>query len=102
MTDDERAEIRTWVGAEPTDAELDAIWARLEDVGDVVRAVLRRRLADLVASPASVTIPGEVSVNTAANIKALQDRLALVDDTYGPGGGLGLARVVPAPDMRPR
>lgn len=72
----------------------------LGSVAEVVRAVLRRRLTDLISQPASLTIPGDISVSRGANIKALQDRIAEVDAYYGVGGAL--ARVIPPPERRAR
>lgn len=105
MTELERELIRTWIGASPEDAELDVMYVTWdEDAEAVVRAVLRRRLADLINQPASLTVPGDIAINTAANIKALQEQLALLDriGIEGIDRGLAIARIIPAPDPQPR
>ncbi len=97
MTDDELELVRTWVGDTPSDAELQEIYARVEDLATVVRQVLRKRLANLLAQPASLSVPGEVSINNAANIAALQNSLDLLSRL----GIRGERSVVPARVVAP-
>lgn len=74
LTDDEFEQIRAEIGdaTPPTDLELDEIHDRVDSVGGVVYEVTSKRLADLLASPASFTVSGEYSQSTEANIKAYQ------------------------------
>lgn len=102
MTEEELAEVREWVGDQSTDGELNLLYERHGEVAEVVRSVLRRRLTDLITQPASINIPGEVGLNTAANIKALERRLEEVDEYYGPSGAGSFARVIPPPDRERR
>lgn len=69
-------EIRDEVGDTPPDADLQAVYDRVESVGATIYSVLARRLANLRAAPASFSISGEYSQNTQANIAALEAQLA--------------------------
>lgn len=70
--------IRTHVGGpSPSDIELDALYEAYGNVEQVVENVLATRLANLLSQPASFSVRrGQYSQNTAANIKALTDKLA--------------------------
>lgn len=86
LTTDELATIRAEIGdaTPPTDVTLDAIFVRVESVAGVVREVLSKRLADLLARPTSFTIPGDYSESRAGQIEALQKKLAALG-----GSGVG-------------
>lgn len=77
LSDGELAWIREYVGDLPADGVLiDTLNEEGVDTKEgVVRRVLTKRLANLVARPADFTVPGEYSQNTTANIKAIQDML---------------------------
>ena len=96
--------IREWVGDDPDDVELNRLLNEpgVGDRGAVVKRVLAVRLANLLAEPASMSISGEYSQSTAANIEALREKLAqlnasgaIVDDTTG-------VLVVGLPPIQPR
>lgn len=76
-TADELAAIRSEIGdAEPpTDSAIETIFDRLGTVGGVVYEITSKRLADLLASPASFTVTGEYSQSTEANIRAYSELL---------------------------
>lgn len=96
LTADQLAAVREEIGTAtpPSDADLDVIHERVGGLVGVVRAVWRVRLANLLATPASLNVPGQVGLNWGANIKAIQERLAELsrypDDSDDlPGGGPG-------------
>lgn len=95
LTSDELAVVRSWVGAEVTDAELNARYLRLGTITATVEEQLRYDLAVLMAQPARVTLPSGLSVSTADNIKAHQERLndflvnGDLDGVDTSGGGIG-------------
>lgn len=104
LTEAEIAWVREWVGDEPDDSTLLAI-INQDDVQTkelLVRRVLNTRLANLLAEPADLNVPGEISINTTANIKALQDKLAGLP-TVADVSGSALPTVVTVdPIPRPR
>lgn len=67
--------LRAWVGSEPADAVLAE---RLGRAGreEVALGVLRQRRADLLADPISYSIRGDITVNAADNLKALDALIA--------------------------
>ena len=96
LTEQELAWIRSKVGDDPDEIDLEDRYTRLGDVTEVVREVLSGRLANLLAAPASITIPGEYAQNTAANIKGLQEELAALGNL--PGVDESVVRIIePAP-----
>jgi hypothetical protein len=98
LSTDQLVDIRRQIGdtVPPSDADLNAIYDRTGDVDELVREVLERRLATLLASPAQFSVAGEYSQSTAANIEALRKQLGDLP------GGLTSVRVVEAPAPRPR
>lgn len=96
LSDDQRTWVRSHVGdAPPSDVELDAIFDRLASLAGTVEEVLRKRLAELLRQPASVSFPGKLSVNRAANIAALQKQLTAFIELAG--SVVTLPRVLPVP-----
>jgi hypothetical protein len=87
---DTLAWLRSQVGEEPPDAELAEIVDREYGAGspDPVKSaaqwVLRKRLADFVAQPATLSVAGEVSRSTGPNIAALRDQLGALDTVEAP------------------
>jgi hypothetical protein len=77
LTADERALVRSEIGdAEPpTTTELDEIHERRGGLVGVVREVWSKRLADLLAEPASFSVAGQYSESSGDNIRAIQERL---------------------------
>lgn len=67
--------IRDWVGSTPSDDNLADFYDDLGAKEAVAWRILSRRRADLLASPASVSIPGVVSRSNIENINALDDAL---------------------------
>lgn len=98
LTADELAVVRSYVGSEPADVDLEDIHDRVLTVKAVVEEILRRRLADLLAAPASFTVPGGYSQSTAENIRSLSESLARVGTELGEDGvGPATARIIPPP-----
>ena len=71
--------LRDEVGDSPETSELNEMFDRLGSVRDVAIAVLRRRRANLLASPLSTTLQGVASVNYSENVKALERRIAALE-----------------------
>lgn len=99
LTEDQIIEIRRSVGNQPDDDVLNDIYARTNDVDELVLEVLEIRWADAAnpALPANFAIPGEYSQDTRANIEALKAQVAAA------GGGVGgTVEFIPPPDPRIR
>ncbi len=102
------ATLRRAVGTrKPTTPELQDIYDRTRSITDTAREVLEQRLADYLARPASMNIPGEYGEDSQANIKALQQQLAILgdlDDTdpVDVDDGRGEVVIVSAWPLRPR
>lgn len=91
--------------------DLAVRYARLGSARAVALEVLRLRLADLIASPGSVTVTGVVAVSFTENIKALERQIALLESGEPPapddpdddgdgipdGYGFGVIRLVERP-----
>lgn len=92
------------VGDTPDDAALALVAARTDITTReaVVREVLSRRLANMLAAPASFTIPGEYGQNNSANITALQAQLDQVGGIGDGSSSLPTVNVVDPEDMRVR
>lgn len=90
LTDDQTAQVRTEIGdaTPPSDADLDLIFDRVGTVGGVIYEVTSKRLADLMADPASFSIPGEYSQDTRANIEAYRDILRRFSGSAPVAGGV--------------
>lgn len=102
MTVDQLAWLRSQVGTAtpPTDEDLDVYFDRLLTVEAVAEEILETRLADLLAGPASFSISGKYSENNAANIKALQDRLASLRVEFPAIGGSTVTIKYPVRSLR--
>lgn len=59
-------------------ADLEERIVRTGNILFAVREVLDGRLALLIDQPANLSVPGEISIGTEANIRALRERLALL------------------------
>lgn len=81
----------------PTDADLNARYDILADRSVVVREVLDRRLANLLATPSSFSVSGEYSQSVTDNIKATEAKIAALG---GSTGTLGMRIVEPEYDCR--
>lgn len=72
LTAENRVLVRGWVGAEPDDAALDALYDQFLNHDAVVDHVLRNRIATLSLEPSSVTVPG-LSISHGSDLQALQE-----------------------------
>lgn len=75
LGDDDYTVIRSWVGDEPTDDELEERFERLNKVNMVIEETMRRQLAVLISQPASTTLNDGTSISIDANIQALRETL---------------------------
>lgn len=75
----------------PDDGELEVAYARLGTVEAVAAEVIRGRLADLLAEPASFTVEG-YSENNAANIAALTKQSQRLDAAVSLAAGGSFSR----------
>lgn len=105
--------VREWLlsqlGRSTDLADLTARYARLGTGRAVAIEVVRERLAELLASPGSVSVSGVVSINVSANIAAYERQLAELlsgeppapDDPAIPDdeatGGFGVFQLVERP-----
>ncbi|MET8571776.1 hypothetical protein [Streptomyces sp. NPDC004783] len=90
-------------------ADLEVRYLRLGTARAVALEVLRERLADLRAQPATVNLSGVVGVGFAENIKAYERQIALLEDGQPPApddptdpdgsnlGGIGMLHLVERP-----
>lgn len=76
---DDLAAIREHVGSTPSDEDLGTQWDRLGTVEAVALSVLRARLADMLASPASLRVDGDYAEDHSANIRALEKQIARLE-----------------------
>lgn len=107
MDDATRQWLLDQLGTATDTALLDARYALLGSARAVALSILRQRLADLLAQPASVTVSGVVGVTYTENIKALERQIALLesgeppapDELEGSGGdeGFGVIRLIERP-----
>lgn len=100
LTPDETAFARAELGADVNLADVETRRNRSGSLAVAVLEVLRERLAALRSSPASVSLPGGLSVNNTANIAALEKQLAGLSLRLGLGDGV-LRQHQPRP-RRPR
>lgn len=77
LTPDQLSIVRAEIGdaVPPEDGDLDDLHEQYGGLVGIVRHIWKHRLADLLADPASFTVPGEYGQNTTENIKAIQKRL---------------------------
>jgi len=85
ITDAQYAAMRTWVGTEPTDDELQDRYDRLGNFDKVVLEALEYKLALLSEQPASLTVPG-LSISVGQNMTMLEAAIK----RFRSSGGLGL------------
>lgn len=97
--------VRSKVGSEPPDADLNARYDRLGSRADVAREVLSERKANMLVGPAKLDVDGEYSEDRTETIRALERALAdpelyddVGDDTTTPGD----VRIIPTAPRRRR
>jgi hypothetical protein len=82
------AAVQAWllaqVGTATDTADLEARYTRLGTARAVALEVLRGRLADLIQQPSNVNVTGVVSIGTAENIKALERKIAALENGEPP------------------
>lgn len=92
LTEDQLALARVELGTELNEDDLQERYDRLgNDLPLAIVEVLRQRLADLLAAPASFSTP-DYSQTTTENIKALVAQIAELNSAGS--GGLSVVRVV--------
>lgn len=77
--------MRQWVGTEPDDTVLEALYGVYDNYDKVILHVLNARLAELSLELGSVTVPG-VSVSHSSDLQALESLIKRFEN----GGGTGL------------
>ena len=77
LTDDQLALARVELGTDMDEDDLQERYDRLGDLTAAIAEVLRQRLADLLAAPASFNTP-DYSQTTTENIKALTAQIERV------------------------
>lgn len=77
--------IRSWVGSNPSDTDLETRFDRLTDAQLVALEVLRERRADLVSNPAQFAVSGDYSQSTGKNIDALDADIVRLERLTGTG-----------------
>lgn len=78
LTADEIAQIRRWVGTQPSDADLQVVHHRHQDPDSTALEILETRYAEMLNDPVQHSLAGEVSENWSKNIDSVRkliDRL---------------------------
>ena len=74
-----------YLGADGWDqSDMESRVARTGSLALAVREVLAARRAELLASPAAFTIPGELSINNTANLEGLDELLGTLPAAPAP------------------
>jgi hypothetical protein len=81
LTAQDLAYLQSELGTDVDQADLQARYDRLGSVVAVAAEVVKQRLATLIASPSSFTLPGVYSESNDSNIRALQQQQARLDGT---------------------
>lgn len=79
LSDADRATIRSHVGSEPSDADLNEAAFRLDSVEAVALEVLRGRLADMRGRAAKFTADGDYSEDWSANLTSLDRQVTTLE-----------------------
>lgn len=76
-------DVRDWVGDQPDDPTIYAAIDRTGDAQTAALVILRRRLTDMLANPASWSTNGDYAEGWAANIAPLERRIADLEKRVG-------------------
>lgn len=80
------AELRSWVGSDPDDDDLEERYTRLEaSVPATAIEVLRGRLADMIRSPAKFAADGDASYDYSTNLRFLKTQISELDGLVAGG-----------------
>lgn len=93
MTATDLSRVRSWVGAQPDDAELVLRFERLGTVEAVAQEILRERRANLLLDPAKMSIDGDASWDWTKNLELLNESLGHLDAIVGSGGTVGQVQI---------
>ena len=77
LTEDEIVRVRRFVGDDPPDDDLNAIYLRHETLKGTVLEILEIRRSNLLASPLSFSVVGEYGQNARYNVEFIQK---MIDD----------------------
>lgn len=104
LTDGDLAYLRSELGEDVDEVDLQDRYDRLGTVAAVALEVQRQRLSAVLAAPAGFTIPGVYSEDNGARIRAMQDRVAELSRLVAAGGDPtgGSSPVVTRRRVRPR
>lgn len=86
LTDEDIAAIKSWVGSEWSDSDIEDRFDRLEDVDEVVLEILNQQIADLSAQPSSFSVPG-LSITQGQNMITLSETIKRFRGHGGLSGG---------------
>lgn len=86
LTDDDIAAIKSWVGSDWSESDIEDRFDRLENTDDVVLEILNTQIADLAAQPSSFSVPG-LSVTQGQNMITLSETLKRFRANGGLSGG---------------
>lgn len=88
------AEIREHIGSVPDDAGVEVVYVRKEAAGvaddklaaSTALSILRQRRAEFTIRPTSFSVPGDYSQSTDGNLRALDAKIAELEEITGEGG----------------
>lgn len=80
------AQIRSWVGSEPSNDDLAVRFERLGSTNLTALEVLRERRANLLADPAKVSVDGDASWDWSKNLEVLDKQVAELETVAGIAG----------------
>jgi hypothetical protein len=89
------AAIREHIGSTepPTDSDLETQWDRVGSVEAVALAIVRGRLADLLARPVDLAVDGDYRESWSKNVDALQAKERELVAAVAAGGSAGQVTV---------
>jgi len=75
LSSDQLKVVRSWVGTEPTDDDLNERYNRLADVDLVIRETLDSQMSELLEQPDRITTPDGTTIAITTNLQILQQRI---------------------------